>query len=159
MMQISLINVEERPTVGVRRQVRMDALPAFFDEVFESVAAQVEQAGARIAGAPFARYRGVPTDVADIEAGFPLTEPYTGGGDLVTDVLPAARAIEAVHQGGYETLARTYEQIERWAEEHGVRTQDDMWELYEAGPASDPDPETWRTRIVWPVAPAEVEGP
>jgi len=157
MIAISLIDVEERPTVGVRRQVRMSELTDFFAEVFDTVAAEVERAGARIAGAPFARYRGVPTDVADVEAGFPLTEPWSGGGDLVAGSLPATRAIEAVHQGSYEALPEAYTQIERWAVEHDVRTQGDVWELYEAGPQSDPDPATWRTRIVWPVARPEVE--
>ncbi|HLV04781.1 MAG TPA: GyrI-like domain-containing protein [Actinomycetaceae bacterium] len=159
MIAISLIDVEERPTVGVRRQVRMTDLSDFFARVFDDVAAQVERAGARIAGAPFARYRGVPTDVADVEAGFPLTEPWSGDGeDLVAGTLPAARAIEAIHQGGYDALPETYTQIEQWAVEHDVRTQADMWEVYEAGPQSDPDPATWRTRIIWPVARTEVEG-
>jgi len=158
MIEISLIDVEERPTVGVRRQVPMTELSAFFMEVFDVVAAEVERAGAHIGGAPFARYRGMPTDVADVEAGFPLTEPWGAGGDLVTGSLPAVRAIEAVHRGSYESLPEAYAEIDRWAVEHHVRTQEDLWELYEAGPQSDPDPATWRTRIVWPIAPPEVEG-
>ncbi|WP_324651196.1 GyrI-like domain-containing protein [Georgenia sp. H159] len=157
MTEISLIDVEERPTAGVRRRVPMAELPAFLAEVFDAVAAEVERAGAHIGGAPFARYRGEPTDVVDVEAGFPLTEPWSGGGDLVTGTLPAARAVEATHRGRYEALRETYREIERWTEEHHVRVQDESWELYEAGPQSDPDPETWRTRVIWPVAPPEVE--
>ncbi len=151
MAEIALIDVEERPTVGVRGQVRLDELAEYFATVFDEVAAEIERAGARIAGAPFARYRGIPSAVVDVEAGFPLTEPWSGGGSLVTGTLPAARAVEAVHRGGYETIRETYAALEQWVTEHGHHLQEDCWELYESGPSSDPDPETWRTRIVWPV--------
>ena len=153
MTTIGLIDVEEQPTVGIRRRVPVGELTTFFAEVFDTVAASVERAGARIAGAPYALYRGAPTDTVDVEAGFPLTVPFRGeGAELVTGVLPAAHAIEAVHQGDYETLHRTYAQVEEWAVEHHLQPQEEMWERYEAGPNSDPDPDTWRTRIVWPVA-------
>ena len=151
MTEITLIDVAERPTVGVRRQVPVAGLAEFFAAVFDEVAAEVERAGARIAGAPFARYRGVPSDVVDVEAGFPLTEPWPGGGSLVTGTLPAARAVEAVHRGSYETIRETYVALEQWVGEHGHHLREDCWELYESGPSSDPDPETWRTRIVWPL--------
>lgn len=158
-MEISLIDVEERPTVGVRRTVRMAELSEFLSEAFDVVAAEVGRTGARLAGAPYARYRGMPSEVVDVEAGFPLTEPWRHGGDLVAGSLPAARVIEAVHHGGYEELRGAYTAIEAWAVEHRVGTQDDMWELYEAGPQSDPDPQTWRTRIVWPIEHPAVEAP
>jgi len=158
MAEISLIDVEARPTVGIRRQLRRSELVAFLEEVFDDVAAAVEDAGVPIGGAPFARYRTMSEDVLDVEAGFPLTAPWTGGGDLVAGELPATRVVEAVHRGDYQSLGETYAEVERWTAEHGVRTQDDVWELYEAGPHSDPDPRTWRTRLLWSVAPAEVEG-
>ncbi|PYG01647.1 effector-binding domain-containing protein [Georgenia satyanarayanai] len=157
MNDISLIDVEERPTVGIRRRVPVAELPAFLEEAFDTVAAQVEGAGAHIAGAPFARYRGAPSDVIDVEAGFPLTEPWSGGGDLVVGALPATRAVEATHRGSYTVLRETYEEIERWTGEHDVQVREESWELYEAGPSSDPDPGTWRTRIIWPVAAPEVD--
>jgi len=158
-VEISLIDVEEQPTVAVRRQVRMVELADFLGGTFDAVAAEVSRAGLRIAGAPFARYRGKPTDVVDVEAGFPLTEPWRADGDLVAGNLPAARAIEAVHHGSYDELRGAYTAIEAWAAEHHVTTQEDVWELYEAGPQSDPDPQTWRTRIVWPIERPAVEGP
>ena len=153
MTTIGLIDVEEQHTIAIRRRVPLAELSTFFGEAFDAVAAAVE-----LAGAPFARYRGNPTDTIDVEAGFPLIEPYGGvDGELVPGVLPAAHAIEAVHQGSYETLQETYVQTETWARDHRLVQQEEMWERYEAGPQSDPDPLTWRTRIVWPVALPQVE--
>ena len=153
MTNISLIDVEERPTVALRRQVRTDALADFFAGVFDEVSAQLERAGIQIGGAPFARYRGVPGDVADIEAGFPLTAPWPGGadGELLAGTLPTARAVEAVHQGSYDTLRETYQALEAFVAEHNLHLQEEWWEIYDSGPSSDQDPGTWRTRIVWPI--------
>lgn len=157
MTEISLIDVEEQPTVGVRRVVRVTELAAFFDTVFTELIDRLRQAGVQPVGAPFARYRGMPTDVVDIEAGFPVTESFPASGDLVAGALPAARAIEAVHVGPYDQLRETYARIEAWAAEHHLEPIGDMWERYESGPASHPDPATWRTRILWPVSAPQVE--
>ena len=152
MTEISLIDVEERPTVALHRQVRTDALADFFAGVFDEVATEVERAGAEIGGAPFARYRGTLGEVADIEAGFPLTATWPGGGgEVQPGTLPAARAVEAVHQGGYDSLRETYQALEAFVAEHNLHLQEEWWEIYDSGPSSDQDPGTWRTRIVWPI--------
>jgi effector-binding domain-containing protein len=153
-----MIDVEEQPTVGVRRQIRAEQMRAFFDEVFEKVMRALLDAGVQPQGAPFARYRGRPTETFDIEAGFPVAEPVEAPpGELVNGTLPAARALEVIHVGAYDTLQETYTQIEAWLQERDLQPLEDMWERYDSGPASDPDPATWRTRIVWPVSQPEPE--
>ena len=37
-----------------------------------------------------------------------------------------------------------------------MQLRQESWEVYEAGPSSDPDPATWRTRVVWPVAEPQI---
>ncbi|UNX55027.1 GyrI-like domain-containing protein [Georgenia sp. TF02-10] len=152
MTDIAIIDVLPEHTVGIRRTARTAEITDFFDSVFHEVFGALQAAGVEPTGAPFARYRGTPGETADIEGGFPVAAPFQATGELVAGTLPAARAIEAVHVGGYGELPQTYERIEAWAAEQGVQLLEDMWERYDAGPASDPDPATWRTRIVWPVS-------
>jgi hypothetical protein len=33
----------------------------------------------------------------------------------------------------------------------GLKTADDLWELYSVGPQSSPDPATWRTELNKPL--------
>jgi effector-binding domain-containing protein len=135
----------------------MDALGEYFAATFERVAGVLQSAGVATAGPPFARYRGHPGDHTDVETGFPVsagTAPVPG---LVMGALPAGRAVEVVHVGDYAHLPDTYALIDAWAADHGVAIRDEMWEVYESGPASDPDPATWRTRIVCPVAEPQLE--
>lgn len=151
MTEVHLIDVLEQPVAGVRQRVRMDELTGVFDTRFQEVLAALHTAGRHPAGAPYARYRGEPTDTIDVEIGFPVDGPFTVTGDVVPGTLPAVRAAEAVHVGSYDGLPATYDEMFAWISEHGLNAMDEMWEVYESGMESDPDPATWRTRIVWPV--------
>lgn len=160
MDEIRLIDRLEQPTVGIRRVVRWDDLPDAVGDGVHAVATALERAGAAPAGAPFARYRGRMADGVDVEVGFPVVAPMSAGelvvdlppgSELVVDGLPAVRAAEVVHTGAYDGLAETYRRVETWVAEHHLEMLDQSWELYEAGPESDPDPGTWRTRVVMPV--------
>lgn len=157
MAEFSILELEEEHTAAVRRTVPRSELTGFFDTAFVTVLEALQRAGRQPAGAPFARYRGDPTDVVDVEAGFPVTEPLADTDELVAGTLPAGRAVEAVHVGSYDDLRSTYDRIWAWAAEHHLELGTEMWERYESGPASDPDPATWRTRILWPLARPKVE--
>lgn len=151
MSEVHLTDVLEQPVAGVRSRVRTDELTSTFSTMFDRVFTVLTEAGTQVAGAPYARYRGMPTDTVDVEIGFPVVSPFAGHGDVVGGALPGGRVVEALHVGDYGDLRSTYEEVERWMGEHGVRPSEEMWEVYESGPESDADPETWRTRIVWPV--------
>ena len=151
--EIKSAELQEQPTAVLRETVPMDALRQFFDRAYSSVMSAVQQQHVQLAGPPFALYRGMPTDVVDVEAGFPLAAPYPGGdGGVTAGMLPAGRALEAMHVGPYETLPETYNAVMARMQEDGLTPGNAMWEYYLTDPAAEPDPATWKTLIVWPVA-------
>jgi hypothetical protein len=97
---------------------------------------------------------------------FPLEEPARltelrieapAGSEPVAGALPAVRAAETVHTGAYDGLSDVYTRLEEWVENHDLQPLNESWEFYESGPASDPDPGTWRTRILMAVTGPAVE--
>jgi hypothetical protein len=64
-------------------------------------------------------------------------------------ILPACRAVQAMHVGSYDTLGTTYEAVKQRMNEEGLKASDDMWEYYLSDRSTDPA--TWRTLVVWPV--------
>ncbi|MPV37123.1 GyrI-like domain-containing protein [Georgenia subflava] len=156
MTDIHIIELQEQQVAGVRLRVRMDEITTIFDTRFTEVLDALTAAGAQPAGAPYARYRGRPTDTVDVEVGFPVTAPFQGTGEVRGGTLPAVRAAEAVHPGSYDTLPETYAAVERWVAENDLQTLEESWEVYESGPESDPDPSTWRTRVVFPLTGPQV---
>lgn len=150
---IKSTDLQETPTAVLRETVPMNALRDFFDRAYRSVMTAVQQQNVQLAGPPFALYRGMPTDVVDVEAGFPLAAPYPGGGEgaVTAGVLPAGRALEAMHVGPYDALPETYSAVMAKMQAEGLTPGDAMWEYYLSDPATEPDPAAWKTLVVWPV--------
>ncbi len=152
--EIKSAQLQEQPTAVVRETVPMSALREFFGRAYGAVMAAVQEQHVQLAGPPFALYRGKPTDVVDVEAGFPLAAPYptTDGTGVTAGSLPAGPAFEAMHIGPYETLQETYQALLVRMESEAVTPAAEMWEYYLSDPGAEPDPAKWKTLVVWPVA-------
>ena len=72
--------------------------------------------------------------------------------EVASGALPDTDAYEAIHTGPYDTLGSTYDAIKKSMEADGASPADSMWEYYLTDPEQQPDPATWQTRVVWPVA-------
>ena len=158
--EIRLIDHPGEAAVGVRRIAHPAELTTVFSTLLPHVAELLDRLGARPAGPPYGRYRDRPGDDRDVEVGFPVDDvvdlpevqdvPGLGpdAGVVVAEPLPATRVVETVHAGPYDDLPATYARLDSWITQHHLRPLGESWELYEAGPESDPDPATWRTRVV-----------
>ena len=115
--------LEEKSTAVVREIVPMNALRDFFGRAFSAVMTTVQEQHVQLAGPPFALYRGMPTDVVDVEAGFPLAAPFksAGGEDatVVAGSLPAGRAYEAPMNRCSTPMARSWRGCRRMARARG----------------------------------------
>lgn len=144
-----IVELQEQPTAVVREQVAMNALPEFFGRAFAAVSAAMEAQRVQPAGPPFALYHGMPTEIVDVEAGFPVSTTVAAVNGVRAGILPACRAVQAMHVGSYDTLDTTYEAVKQRMHEEGVKASEDMWEYYLSDQSTDPA--TWRTLVVWPV--------
>ncbi|MCK0118644.1 GyrI-like domain-containing protein [Isoptericola sp. S6320L] len=167
--EIRLIDQPGQATVGVRRIARPEDLSAVFATLIPRVAGLLDRLGVQPAGPPYGRYRDRPGDGFDVEVGFPVdgavdvsrlpqaAAPDAATDAVVTEPLPATRAVEAIHIGPYDRLPATYDRLASWITEHRLHPLGQSWELYESGPDSDPRPATWRTRVVVAVTGPEIE--
>ncbi|NVM94248.1 GyrI-like domain-containing protein [Arthrobacter wenxiniae] len=150
--ETTIVHTPAQRTAVVREVVPMEALREFFGRAFGAVMAATQAQNTRLAGPPFALYHGMPAQTIDVEAGFPVAGSFTATADVQASALPEAEAYEAIHRGSYDTLGTTYGAIQERMREDGCTPADTMWEYYLSDPAKQPDPATWLTRVVWPVA-------
>lgn len=150
---IKSTQLQEQPTAVLRETVPMVALRSFFGRAYGAVTGAAQQQHIQLAGPPFAMYHGMPTDVVDVEAGFPVAAPLpqSGDGGVTAGSLPGGQALQAMHIGPYETLPETYEAVMAKMRADGLTPGDAMWEYYLSDPAAEPDPAAWKTLVVWPV--------
>ncbi len=150
-LEPEIVELEDQETLAVRGDVPVAGLPEFFGNAFTAVWAAAQEAGVDIAGPPFGFYPSMPTDTVVVEAGAPVSAPVETSGEVHRLVLPGGRAVVAVHVGTFDTLKKSYTELQAWMDENGLVPSAGMWECYLSDPAVEPDPSTWRTQIVWPI--------
>ena len=147
-----LIETSATPTAVIRGVVPLAQLPDFFDRSFGTLAAVTSRQNVAIIGPAFALYHGAPSDAADLEVGFPTAQRVEPADEVEAGSLPAGPAARQVHHGGYDTLASSWEQLERWMRDEGLEPAPSFWEVYVTEPSPDMDPADLRTELIWPVA-------
>lgn len=143
-----IVELTERPTVVVREHVPISSLPEFFGRVFTQVVAELSEQGMSPRGPAFALFHGAPTDVIDVEAGFPVADPIHPSGPVINSSLPACRAVQAMHIGPYDHLKSTYDIVQAAISGAGHTPSDVMWESYLS--QDDDDPAGTETLVTWP---------
>lgn len=153
MTDITLVALEAQDAAVLRGTASLDDLPAFLERAFTATFLALEGQGLAPAGPPLARYPQRPQELIVVEAGFPTTEAIVPADEVVPIVLAGGPAVTTVHHGSSTDLGRTYVALQAWAETRGIVLGDEMWESYLSGPDDHPDPDEWRTRVTWPLAP------
>jgi len=151
-VQMDRIDLEPRTLLGVREVVKMTDLTDYFGRAFGAASAEIERQGLTPTGPPLALYHGMPTDTVDITAGIPVAGDARAGDGIVVTPLPVGPAVATVYVGPYDGMTRTYDEIAAWLQAENLTPRPDMWEEYLTDPETDPDPATWQTRIVFPLA-------
>lgn len=150
MTEIHIIEHQEQPTAGVRETVPMTELTDFFSRAFTATMEALQAQGVQPAGPPFGKYYGTPTDVVDVEAGFPVAVAIQPSGNVIPGTLPGGKVVEAVHVGPYDTMETTYAEVQRYLADAHLTPASVMWECYLSDPETEPNSAEWRTQVCWP---------
>ena len=129
-----------------RKEIRSVMGPGIA-EVLAAVAAQ----GMAPAGPIFSHHLRMDLASFDFELGVPVPAPVSPTGRVTAGQLRAATVARTVYHGPYEGLGPAWGEFEAWIVAEGHTPAPDLWECYVAGPASNPDPATWRTELNRPL--------
>lgn len=146
-----IVTLQPQEAIAVGAEVPLAELPAFFAQAFHEAVEAATESRVQVVGPPFGYYPRMPGETVAVEAGFPVSAPVRDHGRAHRIVLPGGRAVEVVHVGGYDTMHRTYADLQRWMAEEDIHPIGPMWECYLSDPQAEPDPSKWRTRIVCPI--------
>jgi effector-binding domain-containing protein len=146
-----LITVPAVTTAVVRGQVEPHNLRDFFDTSFSTLATTLSTQGIAIAGPAFGLYRDATDDVVDLEIGYPTEREVRADGDVTPGSLAAGRVARVVHQGNFDGLDSSWQQLRAWMDENGLTPQPMRWEVYVTEPSPDMDPAELRTELNAPI--------
>ncbi len=151
------IVVKDLPEVHaiiMRRRIARDDIAATLAEFLPAVFGFAQRHGLAMAGPPFTRYPEVGMGSLVLEGGVPLLAPPPGPLDEGMEALaiPAGPAAVTIHRGPYDTLPATYRAVEAWLEREGRARNGPPREVYLTDPGERPDPATWETEVIQPLA-------
>jgi effector-binding domain-containing protein len=149
---VEIHEVRPRETAVVRVTVDPASLPHAIQEALAKVERATGEAAVGLAGPPFVRYFSWGPERLEAEIGFPVLRPAPAMDDVRPATLPGGRVASVIHVGPYETIATTYAALEAWLRSQGHGSLGAMWEVYWSDPEAEPDPSTWRTEIIVPLA-------
>jgi effector-binding domain-containing protein len=154
MSEITLERLDARPFVGIRREVAVTQLAAYFSEVLPKVMGWVAAQGIQPASMPMAMWCAMdPTSgVADCHAGCFVHSAVAGDGEITAGETAAGEVLVVTHTGPYTTVGEAWQAIYAEAARRG-RTPGAGWEIYLNDPGSTPAAEL-QTRIHLPLMPA-----
>ncbi len=152
--KIELRVLRSHHTATMRQEVDASVLSLQMGSALQAVRHALETQRVDATSAPFARYHSYGATV-DFEAGFMVSAPIAPDGKVVPSGLPSGPAAIAVHAGPYDTLAATYQAMNRWLEaSQDYVANGGPWELYLTDPSAEPDPGKWLTEVIYPLKPA-----
>lgn len=153
MSGIEIVSLPPQHYVGLRRDVPVTELPAFFGEALPATFAWLGDKGIAPASPPIAVWRGMDkeTGVADAHAGCFVAEPVDADGAMEAGATEGGEALKFVHVGPYSGMGKSWMGVYAHAEELGRKTGAG-WEVYVDDPAKVPGEEL-RTEIYLPLLP------
>jgi effector-binding domain-containing protein len=151
MTVFEIVTIAQQQAAVVRAELPMEQLPGLFHRAFDAVQWACDEQGVPIVGPPFGFYPRMPGATVAVAAGFPVARPVVASGEVEPLVLPGGRAVRGMHIGPFEGLARSYDELVRWAASAGHTLGDAMWESYLSDPSAVPDPANWQTLLTWPL--------
>lgn len=138
------------PTLAVRFRAPAAELPQEFPRAYARVIAAMQRLGVMPAGPPYALYRDMNMSHPAVEAGFPVSAPQPGEGDVQASELPAGKVATCLHVGSYESIAETYERLTVWLQQQKLTVAGPMYECYLNSPEDTPE-HALQTKIFIPV--------
>jgi effector-binding domain-containing protein len=130
-----------------REQIRTVMGPGL-REVMAAIAAQ----GIAATGPWFTHHLRAPGEVFDFEIGVPVAATVTPTGRVKPGRLPAAKVARTVYHGPYESLGGGWGELMAWMDAQHHKPASELWEIYVAGPETEPDASKYRTELNRPLA-------
>ncbi|WP_165232644.1 GyrI-like domain-containing protein [Aquisphaera insulae] len=149
---IQVVDSPSRSAAVIRMTVPQRELPTVMKPAIDELLAVLKAQGVRPAGPLFNHYLSMDGGLFEFETGYPIDTPIEPSGRVSPGELPAAKVARTVHFGPYENLRHAWAVLDSLVRAEGLTPVGGIWESYQVGPESGPDPSQWRTELNQPIA-------
>ena len=148
---ITLQDIDEVTLLYKQARCSHADIGATLAECLPAVFRYVTEAGIQMVGPPTTVYTQWGPGMVTLRAGMQVAAGASGQGDIEAMVMPAGRCAVTVHVGPYEGLSQAHAAVETFIDEQSIVSAGMIREVYLTDPGEVPNPQEWKTQIVWPL--------
>jgi effector-binding domain-containing protein len=150
-VEICPSKTKKQETLAIRATIPYSEVAEHLNLLWQELGRHIAVHKIQTSGAPYCLYHHLGPSSVDLECGFPVSGFAPEGGRVKRSEIPAAKCVTAVHEGPYETLAQTYQEMQAWMQSKKLIPGKIRWEFYLVGPLQEKDSGKWKTQVFWPV--------
>ena len=150
--QMETIRLDSLAALIIRKEVATNKTQTELQMAFRKLMDYFNKQNIEMTQPPFVVFNEFDPDGKTIfEAAFPVNKKMEGDNSIKFKTYPSTKAVSANHIGAYETSYMTYNKIQKYINENGMKIMGPPREIYLTDPRKEMDRSKWKTQIVFPV--------
>ncbi|MHA2393748.1 MAG: hydrolase [Promethearchaeota archaeon] len=142
--------IEEKLALMIRKNTPVEKMPIVLGECYAEIIQYVNEIGAKEPIESFVIYYNMDMSSLEIDVGFTVSEKLPGRDHIRLSSIPAGKYAVALHEGPYDTLSDTYNELTAFVKEKEFKVDNWVYEVYLNNPMENPN-EPPRTMIYFPL--------
>ena len=140
----------EKLALMIRTRTSVQDMPSILGICYAEIIQYIKEKGAKEPMESFVRYYNMDMSNLDIDIGFTVLEKLPDKGRIKMSSIKEGKYAIALHEGPYDTLNKTYDNLNAFVKKQGYETETWVYEVYLNNPMDNPgDPP--RTQIYFPL--------
>jgi effector-binding domain-containing protein len=143
-------DMKEKLALMIRKITSIQNMPSVLGECYREIMQYVREIGAKEPIESFVIYHNMDMSNLEIDIGFTVPKKLPDKGHIKMSSIRAGKYVTALHEGPYDTLTNTYNELTAFVQEKELVVEDWVYEVYLNNPMDNPN-EPPRTMIYFPV--------
>ena len=143
-------DMKEKLALMIRKITPIQNMPSVLGACYGEIIQYVKEIGAKEPIESFVIYHNMDMSNLEIDIGFTVPEKLPDKGHIKMSSIRAGKYATALHEGPYDTLTNTYNELTAFVNEKELEVKDWVYEVYLNNPMDNPEEPT-RTKIYFPI--------
>lgn len=150
-IRVLLQQTESFDYISITDSCSLENMSSHMQGIYEELMTFAAGSKVAITNRTIAIYHKLGKDKVVYELGMPVVENVQPAGRIRRETMQAGKNAVADYYGSYDTLEDGHNAVQQCMAQYGRKLNGYPWEMYVTGPATEPDPNKWLTRIFYPV--------
>ena len=143
-------DMKEKLALMIRKITSIQNMPSVLGVCYGEIIEYVQEIGAKEPIEGFVIYHNMDMSNLEIDIGFTVPDKLPDKGHIKMSSIRAGKYATALHEGPYDTLTNTYNELTAFVQEKGFEVENWVYEVYLNNPMDNPE-EPPRTVIYFPL--------